>query len=578
MAFILATLGALIIMSRAREGSIGSSSRTRHSVDEDEDNVLDIPTGVEIGAWRGESGDSSQDMGLGINSADGLYGVKVNETFLLGKNHPSKFTNINQMYNLRILYNIPKWVSLHAPGTALRADHSVAGWVCMYEKTFKEGLRLPLPRLVLEFLHYYHISPGQLMPNVWRVLMGMQAFGELKGFEVDLEDVLSTYTVQENNTERGRYQLSRGKKLPELVCGVTDSGSAWKHKYFFMNYDALGDLTGYDIPSAWCNARRLTVPWPVSNRNLEKRRARFTIFPSDKRHWSVILGEESLRQTTLWSSVPPGPEDYVMSHPKMNLLPEKDSYETYLKMREKKKASGRGKKGGSGSEPVSESDVQVVEPSGRSKRKKKAAPFEVPDYSDGSIHLTLPSGTSAQTDYDSCADHFERLLLEDDRTRMLKVGVVDSASTAARLAFQGYQYTLFMKEQLVEAADQLKVALREQDALRKELEEEKGRYETAEKELRDELSLKSHLISALQSQIGQLEATLKVREEELQFSHLQTVVLTRGEMMKEFKEGKAGSWNVEKGIREMEDVLRDRAEGVGVVDATTDGEGDGSED
>ncbi|XP_057771310.1 uncharacterized protein LOC130991221 [Salvia miltiorrhiza] len=267
-----------------------------------------------------------------------------------------------------------------------------------------------------------------------------------------------------------------------------------------------------------------------------------------------------------------------MSHPKMNLLPEKDSYETYLKMREKKKASGRGKKGGSGSEPVSESDVQVVEPSGRSKRKKKAAPFEVPDYSDGSIHLTLPSGTSAQTDYDSCADHFERLLLEDDRTRMLKVGVVDSASTAARLAFQGYQYTLFMKEQLVEAADQLKVALREQDALRKELEEEKGRYETAEKELRDELSLKSHLISTLQSQIGQLEATLKVREEELQFSHLQTVVLTRGEMMKEFKEGKAGSWNVEKGIREMEDVLRDRAEGVGVVDATTDGEGDESED
>ncbi|XP_057790296.1 uncharacterized protein LOC131007153 [Salvia miltiorrhiza] len=578
MAFILATLGALIIMSRAREGSIGSSSRTRHSVDEDEDNVLDIPTGVEIGAWRGESGDSSQEMGLGINSADGLYGVKVNETFLLGKNHPSKFTNINQMYNLRILYNIPKWVSLHAPGTALRADHSVAGWVCMYEKTFKEGLRLPLPRLVLEFLHYYHISPGQLMPNVWRVLMGMQAFGELKGFEVDLEDVLATYTVQENNMERGRYQLSRGKKLPELVCGVTDSGLAWKQKYFFMNYDALGDLTGYDIPSSWCNARHLDVPWPVSNRNLERRRARFTTFPSNKRHWRVILGEESLRQTTLWSSVPPGPEDYVMSHPKMNLLPEKDSYETYLKMREKKKASGRGKKGGSGSEPVSESDVQVVEPSGRSKRKKKAVPFEVPDYSDGSIHLTLPSGTSAQTDYDSCADHFERLLLEDDRARMLKVGVVDSASTAARLAFQGYQYTLFMKEQLVEAADQLKVALREQDALRKELEEEKGRYETAEKELRDELSLKSHLISTLQSQIGQLEATLEVREEELRFSHLQTVVLTRGEMMKEFKEGKAGSWNVEKGIREMEDVLRDRAEGVGVVDATTDGEGDGGDD
>ncbi|XP_057772795.1 uncharacterized protein LOC130992259 [Salvia miltiorrhiza] len=345
-----------------------------------------------------------------------------------------------------------------------------------------------------------------------------------------------------------------------------------------MNYDALGDLTGYDIPSAWCNARRLDVPWPVSNRNSERRRARFTSFPSNERHWKVILGEESLRQTTLWSSVPPGPEDYVMSHPKMNLLPEKDSYETYLKMREKKKASGRGKKGGSGSEPVSESDVQVVEPSGRSKRKKKATPFEVPDYSDGSIHLTLPSGTSAQTDYDSCADHFERLLLEDDRTRMLKVGVVDSASTAARLAFQGYQYTLFMKEQLVEAVDQLKVALREQDALRKELEEEKGRYETAEKELRDELSLKSHLISTLQSKIGQLEATLKVREEELQFSHLQTVVLTRGEMMKEFKEGKAGSWNVEKGIREMEDVLRDRAERVGVVDATTDGEGDGGDD
>ena len=109
----------------------------------------------------------------------------------------------------------------------------------MYELPFKDGMRLPIPKLVRDILDHYEVAPSQLMPNAWRILMSLEVLSVQHGVEWDVRDVLYSYYLKEHDTEKGRYQLiARIGRVPIITCLRTND-HFWKDRYFFVKGDLV---------------------------------------------------------------------------------------------------------------------------------------------------------------------------------------------------------------------------------------------------------------------------------------------------------------------------------------------------
>lgn len=73
---------------------------------------------------------------------------------------------------LRASHQIPKSVILRAPSAKDRACAFSEFKVCLYEEAFHAGLRLPFPGIVRDLLARLRVTPGQLMPNAWKIFYG----------------------------------------------------------------------------------------------------------------------------------------------------------------------------------------------------------------------------------------------------------------------------------------------------------------------------------------------------------------------------------------------------------------------
>ena len=68
-------------------------------------------------------------------------------------------------------FQFPERVHIHWPTNEDRACHFFPGEVCFYEAVFTCGLRLSVHPFIMEFLGFFGIAPGQLMPNSWRIVV-----------------------------------------------------------------------------------------------------------------------------------------------------------------------------------------------------------------------------------------------------------------------------------------------------------------------------------------------------------------------------------------------------------------------
>lgn len=236
-------------MSSSNRGSIVGSSGRVTCTSSDDGSCTDphIPTGV---------------VGIGVDSGEPIIGGSPSR-MLLGSNPKSKIS-LKDLPRLRQVYNIPSYASLHAPSGGERANWILPGWVCMYELPFKEGFRLPLPRLVREVCEYHLVSPSQLMPNVWRVLMALEVFSEKHGIEFTVAETLHAYSLQEHHKDKGRYQFFSRSKNP-LIVELKDCDKYWKDRYFFVSYNVLGLPADCKIPQAWSSASECLCVIKLSN-------------------------------------------------------------------------------------------------------------------------------------------------------------------------------------------------------------------------------------------------------------------------------------------------------------------------
>lgn len=120
----------------------------------------------------------------------------------------------------------------------------------MYELAFKDGMRLPILKLVRDVLDHYEVAPSQLIPNTWRILMALECLSLQHGFECEVGEVLYSYYLKEHNTKKGRYQLiTRVSRVPIITCLRTNN-HFWKDRFFFVRGNLMyGPRGSGDAPN-----------------------------------------------------------------------------------------------------------------------------------------------------------------------------------------------------------------------------------------------------------------------------------------------------------------------------------------
>ena len=71
----------------------------------------------------------------------------------------------------------------------------------MYTIYFECGLRLPIPPLLIQSMHYYQLTIPQLMSNGMRVLLSLIILVDEAGVELSVDDILAIYYPQENSKD-----------------------------------------------------------------------------------------------------------------------------------------------------------------------------------------------------------------------------------------------------------------------------------------------------------------------------------------------------------------------------------------
>ena len=107
--------------------------------------------------------------------------------------------DVDTMARFKDRFQSPEWVRVHRPSSKDQACHFFPGEVCFYEPAFTCGLRLPVHPLVMEFLCYFGIAPGQLMPNSWRILINcMEIWLAANGDMIKVSELVYLYRLKES--------------------------------------------------------------------------------------------------------------------------------------------------------------------------------------------------------------------------------------------------------------------------------------------------------------------------------------------------------------------------------------------
>ena len=85
--------------------------------------------------------------------------------------------DVDTMDRFKDRFQFPEQVRVRRPTNEDRASHFFPGEVCFYEAAFTCGLRLPIHPFIMELLRFFGIAPGQLMPNLWRIVVTVWKYG-----------------------------------------------------------------------------------------------------------------------------------------------------------------------------------------------------------------------------------------------------------------------------------------------------------------------------------------------------------------------------------------------------------------
>ncbi|KAK3200401.1 hypothetical protein Dsin_023816 [Dipteronia sinensis] len=152
---------------------------------------------------------------------------------LVGNNLESVLTD-DDMERLKVTYGIPDFFELLAVKKHERADMAIPKWTFFYEYILRLGWRFLVHSLACRLLVYYNFAPSQLMPNSWRILLGLTILREKKELKFGLGSLLHNHFPKQHTNEKGRFTLYFRPGMRHLILDLTTNDRRWKDTFFYM--------------------------------------------------------------------------------------------------------------------------------------------------------------------------------------------------------------------------------------------------------------------------------------------------------------------------------------------------------
>ena len=108
-------------------------------------------------------------------------------------------------------------VDLRVPTSEEHASSYVSGEIAISEAFFDTGFRGVIPVLIASLCGFFEISPSQLKPPSWRLLVAIQILGDLEHLSFGINELLFSYHLAPLNGGEGRFHLRPRSGLPIVV-------------------------------------------------------------------------------------------------------------------------------------------------------------------------------------------------------------------------------------------------------------------------------------------------------------------------------------------------------------------------
>ena len=134
-------------------------------------------------------------------------------------------------------YQIPNCVTFKLPDSNERACLSSRNEVSFYEGAFQGGHRFPMHRLIHEFLGFLSISPTELAPNAWQMMINSIIIWSTfnKGEDsFTLEELLFCYRLSQKK-KIGYWYLSSREMGHSIITNMPSSNHIWTTSFFFVS-------------------------------------------------------------------------------------------------------------------------------------------------------------------------------------------------------------------------------------------------------------------------------------------------------------------------------------------------------
>ena len=104
------------------------------------------------------------------------------------------------------------------------------------------GIRFPMAPLLADFLSYFRLSPSQVNPNIFRIVMGTVELNRRLGLELSIHDIVRTYILHHNTKTDAcslrprdvNFTLVNG--LPNTNCGFDDDFLIVSREWFLPGH------------------------------------------------------------------------------------------------------------------------------------------------------------------------------------------------------------------------------------------------------------------------------------------------------------------------------------------------------
>ena len=180
-----------------------------------------------------------------------------------GESGSTRVKSLNPIYSTVVdpaafveLAGLPPSAEVKIPGSDEEAFDCPEGYVVMYEYPFTIGFKFPFTPLVRSFIEVFHLSPGQLMPQIWRVFTVVHGVTANWRTPFDLSDLMYTYDLALQKCCRYTLVTKKGKTNLGVGLGVNDRG--WQSRFVFVGKDSLGDK-GRFLVEGWTTEGKCVV-------------------------------------------------------------------------------------------------------------------------------------------------------------------------------------------------------------------------------------------------------------------------------------------------------------------------------